>query len=730
MLHDQYQYQYQNVKALLAQVLVKLDNSQTHLLNFTLEHLDDYRRTPVPGTSNEIAKTISSSCTGTSTSTSNPPQLAATDTSTFNSSHTNASASASSNPRNNFTSLCITKHNIIQELSKVTSIPQHMLRLYNFSKTLILQNQTNSNSINNNNSINQIPVFFLSAFTYLPIRGGKGGFGTLLKGQSKQAGAKRTIDFGACRDLNGRRLRHVNDEIKLRKWREAMQLKIKAQQSNNGNGGMIDVEQEMEQLRTSSGIRNWHLMIPSWSEADSGGLSGKARRKFENGIRREIENMARQGKLEYEQKMKKKESIEQSIISYAKTGEEYYGKDQDEKMTTSILEGMRKRKKRKVNDQGSHDKATNDCEDITDENIQRQDKGEDAEGLDFFFKSSHICTLSGDLIVEDIEKKQSQQKTKMLMIQSKSEFATSTVLLSHSLLHHKLTSNKQGFYYEITIQTGGVAQIGWAKILSSKDDGVIQPSTGKNGFLPNSDIGDGVGDDVFSYGFDGQRRLLFHNGKEKPYEQKESWKAGDIIGCLYNYRSGIIQYSINGEALGEAFDLNYKSESTDAFQEQLLYPAFSLNENEIIGLNLGPQFEHCPNDYIAVCDLINDENKLVEISSKNDECIKTPTETNVSLLVPSKPDSHKTKDTTSENVEKKQNTKVEDKVQGLNLNEYTSAKELENIEPERLKEELFVRGCKCGGSIEERASRLFSLKGLTRDQYPKKVRGKNFTTSN
>ena len=43
---------------------------------------------------------------------------------------------------------------------------------------------------------------------------GKGGFGTLLKGQSKQAGAKTTLDFGACRDLSGRRLRHVNDEIK------------------------------------------------------------------------------------------------------------------------------------------------------------------------------------------------------------------------------------------------------------------------------------------------------------------------------------------------------------------------------------------------------------------------------------------------------------------------------------------------------------------------------------
>ncbi|CAM9237792.1 unnamed protein product [Discosporangium mesarthrocarpum] len=35
-----------------------------------------------------------------------------------------------------------------------------------------------------------------------------------------QAGKKPTRDFGACRDLQGRRLRHVNDEIRLQKWQE------------------------------------------------------------------------------------------------------------------------------------------------------------------------------------------------------------------------------------------------------------------------------------------------------------------------------------------------------------------------------------------------------------------------------------------------------------------------------------------------------------------------------
>lgn len=35
---------------------------------------------------------------------------------------------------------------------------------------------------------------------------------------AKRSGAKKTTDFGSCRDLSGRRLRHVNDEILLKKW--------------------------------------------------------------------------------------------------------------------------------------------------------------------------------------------------------------------------------------------------------------------------------------------------------------------------------------------------------------------------------------------------------------------------------------------------------------------------------------------------------------------------------
>lgn len=51
----------------------------------------------------------------------------------------------------------------------------------------------------------------------LRLRGGKGGFGALLRGQGRDG--KITTNFDACRDLSGRRLRQSNAEKKLQEWK-------------------------------------------------------------------------------------------------------------------------------------------------------------------------------------------------------------------------------------------------------------------------------------------------------------------------------------------------------------------------------------------------------------------------------------------------------------------------------------------------------------------------------
>lgn len=43
------------------------------------------------------------------------------------------------------------------------------------------------------------------------LRGGKGGFGSMLRAQGGRMNAQKTTNFEACRDLQGRRIRAVNE---------------------------------------------------------------------------------------------------------------------------------------------------------------------------------------------------------------------------------------------------------------------------------------------------------------------------------------------------------------------------------------------------------------------------------------------------------------------------------------------------------------------------------------
>lgn len=52
----------------------------------------------------------------------------------------------------------------------------------------------------------------------------------------------------------------------------------------------------------------------------------------------------------------------------------------------------------------------------------------------------------------------------------------------------------------------------------------------------------------------------------------------------------------------------------------------------------------------------------------------------------------------------------------LDLSSVSSVVQLEALGLEVLKEELMSRGLKCGGTLAERAARLFSVRGLTPDQ--------------
>lgn len=56
------------------------------------------------------------------------------------------------------------------------------------------------------------PIVFLELTGRL--MGGKGGFGSMLRAQGGRMNAQKTTNFEACRDLQGRRIRTVNEAKK------------------------------------------------------------------------------------------------------------------------------------------------------------------------------------------------------------------------------------------------------------------------------------------------------------------------------------------------------------------------------------------------------------------------------------------------------------------------------------------------------------------------------------
>ena len=488
------------------------------------------------------------------------------------------------------------------------------------------------------------------------IRGGKGGFGTLLKGQSRQAGAKLTTDFGACRDLQGRRLRHVNDEIKLRKWRDMQSRKQLGEKVTD------------EELYGPTGLYNWHLMTPTWAD-----ISKKATHR----IKRQFKLIDQQAQKAQAKRKEEEQALQESITHYLGTATRA-AEEIRQSLPDAIKQGLEASKKRKQIE-------TSPPPIVVD-------------------RTNSLCTLSGEAILLD-------QK-----VQSKSDFCTVVLILD------SLPAENQVLYYEVTLVSGGLAQIGWACLV------------GDLTFEPNDDFGDGVGDDAASYAFDGSRILKFHSGKEEPYGK--AWKAGDRLGCRFDVRSGKIAYSLNGIDLGTAFETKAKS----------LFPAFSCNQGEI--LELHSQLEHCkhiPEGAEAVAELLVSDDKEIENAHGSSE---------VENILRQHQVQHSTGGMRNAKLPGEvQETAVTRndpvKAQPLDLESFNDVCELEALGLDRLKGALLALQVKCGyvmniqlltfdrympnfyyldssGSLSERAARLFSLKGLPRKEYPMKIRAKNF----
>lgn len=88
------------------------------------------------------------------------------------------------------------------------------------------------------------------------------------------------------------------------------------------------------------------------------------------------------------------------------------------------------------------------------------------------------------------------------------------------------------WYYEVTVVTSGVMQIGWA--------------TRDSKFLNHE--GYGIGDDEYSCAYDGCRQLIWYNARSKPHLHP-CWKEGDTVGFLLDLNEKQMIFFLNGNQL-------------------------------------------------------------------------------------------------------------------------------------------------------------------------------------
>ncbi|CAM9258320.1 unnamed protein product [Chrysoparadoxa australica] len=375
------------------------------------------------------------------------------------------------------------------------------------------------------------------------LKGGKGGFGAELRMLAKQAGKKATKDFGACRDLQGRRLRHVNDEIRLQKWHEDQKKKERGE--------------KIEDIETPSGIDDWYLGIPSWAEglekATKGGKFMKARRKtriclqwlearrdrpapkgappwwgcprgsrcsFAHGEEELVGTAADEARKARKEKfqMERQKALD-AYMKASSTANDTLIAD----MAGAVEQGLKaaiKSKKRKLEE----DTDKKEILPIEDGSAKAADFTLEEPEVEAEVPLSHCPwadILAGAVSISDAGE-----------VEGVSGFGTA------GLKGLELKTGR--WYYEVTLLTGGVMQIGWAC----------------KAFQGSSVTGDGVGDDKHSWGYDGARRRRW-NGEadvDEAPEYGQAWKAGDVVGCQLDADRGQIAYTLNGRSLGIAFN--------------------------------------------------------------------------------------------------------------------------------------------------------------------------------
>lgn len=501
------------------------------------------------------------------------------------------------------------------------------------------------------------------------LRGGKGGFGAMLRSQGKGTGAKATTSFGACRDLNGRRLRHVNQEIATIKWKEESEFRELQQKQGITDREIMDEE-------TPSGIPGWYLATPSWADSIKKSYMKRRRNTImcKNWMQARADGRTpppraprwwgcpRGRDCDFAHGEEELRGAALTDFKRAKKEEVYEKKQQQlqkyldyelevkDDINDAVLQGLRNRKKKSpaaVAAKGAKTAAAILPPDATYLSVQASDA--DVNGW--------LVPLGGQMRVTF--------RHGLCEVRGQGNFGTATMVEDCCV-----TSGK--YYYEVKLITDGVVQLGWA-------DGT---------FEANSEEGNGVGDHPRSWSYDGCRQQKWTNGQDTAYG--EEWQKDDIIGCLLDLDSNTISFSRNGQLMGCAFT-DVRCLDIENGKQKGFYPAISVEQTEILLVNIGAQpLLHRPDGYLAVIDTMQGrEERTVSAAlavPKIDERLPEISKSaEVSLSVEAR-----------EEPAKPASPKEEAPVNPVDVDKFESPSDLEKLGLEELKAQLRCRGLKCG----------------------------------
>eukprot|EP00048_Salpingoeca_helianthica_P006827 m.103178 g.103178 ORF g.103178 m.103178 type:complete len:550 (-) comp14142_c1_seq1:82-1731(-) len=135
------------------------------------------------------------------------------------------------------------------------------------------------------------------------------------------------------------------------------------------------------------------------------------------------------------------------------------------------------------------------------------------------------------------------------------------------------------WYYEATLLTSGIMQIGWA---TADCEYLVQE-------------GRGIGDDEHSFAIDCCRRMLWHQGEHTAH-RLPAWRPGDVLGAYLDLDKHLFDFAINGRRLGWA--------RLPLPRGVALFPAASLMVYQHLHFNFGDKpFKFGPDASEGFCNL-------------------------------------------------------------------------------------------------------------------------------